>query len=69
MPLLFAYGLNKFCHDLAKLYRLKINHIENNLFVNLPRRNLKNGGLYFLKLFYHLEILGWTSGFLEITIT
>ena len=28
--------------------------------------NLKSGGLHFLKVFYHLKILGWTSGFRTI---
>ena len=28
--------------------------------------HLKSGGLHFLKNFYHLNILGWSSGFRAI---
>ena len=36
------------------------------LSVDLLGYNLKSGGLHVLKVFYHLKILGWSSGFRAI---
>ena len=45
---------------------LTLHRMEKFLLVNLLGYNLKSGGLHFLKVFYLLNNLGWTSGFRAI---
>ena len=41
-------------------------HHMGKIFINLLGYNLKFGGSHFLKVFYLLKILVWTSGFRAI---
>ena len=45
---------------------LTLHHMGKFLLVNLLGYNLKSGGLHFLKVFYYLKILGWSSRFRAI---
>ena len=53
----------------ASIPTLHYMYMGKFLCVNLLRLNLKSGGLHFDKVICQLKIMGWTSGFLEITET
>ena len=59
-------GINYYLTYRENSLNINITPYGDKLLFNLLRYNLKSGVLHFLKVFYHKEIMGWTSGFLKI---